>query len=50
MYHATHYTANERCHAAMFGKVDDELGDKIRKVTETKIENNHAHPHKTAWH
>ncbi|KIX03913.1 uncharacterized protein Z518_07466 [Rhinocladiella mackenziei CBS 650.93] len=35
---------------AMFGRVDTKLGESIKKVTETKIEGNHAHPHKTAWH
>lgn len=34
----------------MFGKVDAKLGEMVRKVTETKIENSHDHPHKTAWH
>lgn len=34
----------------MFRRVDKELGDGIAKVTETKIENGHEHPHKTAWH
>jgi catalase len=34
----------------MFGKVDKQLGEKLRKTAETKIENNHEHPHKTAWH
>jgi hypothetical protein len=34
----------------MFGKVDARLGESIKKVTETKIEGSHAHPHKTAWH
>src|SRR5277367_3761254 len=34
----------------MFGKVDAKLGEMIRKTTETKIEGNLAHPHKTAWH
>ena len=35
---------------AVFGKVDRELGVKLRQVTEGKIENNHRHPHKSAWH
>ncbi|EXJ71410.1 catalase [Cladophialophora psammophila CBS 110553] len=35
---------------AMFAKVDKELGERINKVAETKIDNDHAHPHKTAWH
>ncbi|KAL9090918.1 MAG: hypothetical protein Q9165_005126 [Trypethelium subeluteriae] len=35
---------------AMFGKVDKSLGEKIQAVTEKKIEHNHEHPHKTAWH
>ena len=34
----------------MFGKVDPQLGESIRTVTERKIEGSHAHPHKTAWH
>lgn len=34
----------------MFGKVDAKLGESIRKVTETKLEHGHEHPHKTAWH
>ena len=34
----------------MFEQVDKELGAKVREITETKIENNHQHPHKTAWH
>ena len=34
----------------MFRKVDNDLGERIRKTTETKIENSHEHPHKTAWH
>ena len=34
----------------MFAKVDIELSEKIKRTTETKIEGNHAHPHKTAWH
>jgi hypothetical protein len=37
-------------YSAMFGKVDARLGESIKKVTETKIEGSHAHPHKTAWH
>ncbi|OAP61018.1 hypothetical protein AYL99_06022 [Fonsecaea erecta] len=35
---------------AMFAKVDVQLGEKIRKVAETKIDNDHKHPHKSAWH
>ncbi|OAL21116.1 hypothetical protein AYO22_08273 [Fonsecaea multimorphosa] len=35
---------------AMFAKVDTQLSDKIRKVTENKIDNDHKHPHKSAWH
>ena len=35
---------------AMFEKVDVELGERIRKTAETKIDGNHTHPHKTAWH
>jgi len=34
----------------MFGKVDANLGEMIRNTTETKIQGNLAHPHKTAWH
>jgi hypothetical protein len=34
----------------MFGKVDKSLGEKIKEVAERKIEGNHDHPHKTAWH
>jgi catalase len=35
---------------AMFGKVDTALGEMIKRMTETKIEGSHLHPHKTAWH
>ena len=34
----------------MFRKVDHDLGEKIKEATETKIENDHEHPHKSAWH
>lgn len=34
----------------MFSKVDKNLGDKLKKVTEGKIAGDHAHVHKTAWH
>jgi len=34
----------------MFSKVDMELGGSIKRMTEHKIEGNHLHPHKTAWH
>lgn len=34
----------------MFAKVDTNLGARVRKAAETKIENEHEHPHKTAWH
>lgn len=34
----------------MFGKVDAKLGEDLKKTTEAKLEGNHAHPHKTAWH
>lgn len=33
-----------------FAKVDKELGEKIRKTAEHKIENDHLHPHKSPWH
>ncbi|KIW82394.1 hypothetical protein Z517_05421 [Fonsecaea pedrosoi CBS 271.37] len=35
---------------AMFAKVDAHLGDRIRQVAESKIDNDHKHPHKSAWH
>ncbi|KAL9615000.1 MAG: hypothetical protein Q9167_000531 [Letrouitia subvulpina] len=35
---------------AMFTRVDESLGEMIKTTTEHKIENNHLHPHKTAWH
>lgn len=35
---------------AMFSRVDEDLGYMIRTRTEHKVENKHAHPHKTAWH
>ena len=34
----------------MFRRVDASLAERIEKTTETKIENDHEHPHKTAWH
>ena len=34
----------------MFGKVDAKLGEDLKKTTEAKLDGNHAHPHKTAWH
>ncbi|RVX71666.1 hypothetical protein B0A52_03850 [Exophiala mesophila] len=34
----------------MFGRVDKQLGERLRKSTEEKIKNNDEHPHKTAWH
>ena len=34
----------------MFSKVDKGLRERLRMTTETKIENNCEHPHKTAWH
>ena len=34
----------------MFGKVDKELGELVKKSAETKIERNDEHPHTTAWH
>ena len=34
----------------MFGKVDKGLAERIETTAETKIKNNHEHPHKTAWH
>lgn len=45
----THRSLRERAYQ-MFGRVDEELGRVIQKRTETKIENNDHHPHKTAWH
>ncbi|KAL9609998.1 MAG: hypothetical protein Q9167_005271 [Letrouitia subvulpina] len=35
---------------AMFAKVAKELGEWVRDTTETKIENDHLHPQKSAWH
>ncbi|KAL9042242.1 MAG: hypothetical protein Q9214_003841 [Letrouitia sp. 1 TL-2023] len=35
---------------AMFAKVAKELGEWVQKTTETKIENQYLHPHKSAWH
>jgi hypothetical protein len=26
------------------------MGEKVGKMTEHEIDNNHEHPHKTAWH
>ena len=36
--------------SGLFAQVDSQLSERIKKITETKIEGNHAHPHKTAWH
>jgi hypothetical protein len=36
--------------AAMFSKVDNSLGEKIKEIAKGKIEGNHNHPHKTARH
>ncbi|KAI1612780.1 catalase-like domain-containing protein [Exophiala viscosa] len=45
----THKMLREQTYE-MFGKVDAKLGEDLKKTTEAKLEGNHAHPHKTAWH
>jgi hypothetical protein len=35
---------------AMFGRVDMELGQKLKEMTEAKLQHGHDKPHKTAWH
>lgn len=34
----------------MFGKVDKELGERLKATAEKKIANNDQHPMKTPWH